>query len=89
MMNYEPLVLDPVSINISNNLELLTPPIPSGGPQFLYIMALLDMIAEDGRIKDNNQTQQHMVEVSDCMLILSDSVLLTSCFPVIQIFVCC
>ena len=61
-MFYEPLELEPVSVNISDML-LLTTPLPSGGPQLLFILNLLSLILKDGKLTDNGQTAHHLTEV--------------------------
>ena len=64
LAQYDPLVLEPLLVNLTSDLTLATPPLPSGGPQFLFIMNLLELIVRDGQLKDNGPTQHHLVEVS-------------------------
>ena len=62
LLSYKPLLLESVKINFSD-IEVHTPPLPSGGPELLFILNVMKTFGLDKKLRENNLTYQHLVEV--------------------------
>lgn len=59
---YKPLLQTPVRIQYEDAM-LYSPPLPSGGPQMLFILNVMENMNLDPSSRERDVTYQHLVEV--------------------------
>lgn len=63
MSSYEALIEDPVYIRY-NDFDVYSVPLPSGGPQMLFILNVMEDMNLSPASQWENLTYQHLVEVN-------------------------
>ena len=64
LSKYTPVIQEPIYINFTDNVQVFSPPIPSGGPELLLILNVMKKLGLNENRKWENITYQHLVEVS-------------------------